>query len=100
MDRETGCTPMPVLVVHRTNDASMRIAGGKESAERWAKIDGCSDGTASIDPAHGCIGYRGCTAGAVTFCEDTHHDDSWPASWNHTVREEYRTLTWRWFQSL
>jgi polyhydroxybutyrate depolymerase len=100
MDRdENGCTPMPVFVVHRTYDGSMRIAGGRESAERWAKIDGC-DGTASLDPAHGCIGYRGCAAGAVTFCEDAHHDDSWPASWNHTVREEYRTLVWQWFQSL
>ncbi|MBS2019047.1 MAG: alpha/beta fold hydrolase [Deltaproteobacteria bacterium] len=96
-DPETGCTPMSVLVVHRTNDPTMRIAGGREAAARWAKIDGCEETPVEIDAQHGCSAYRGCANGAVTFCEDRFVDASWPVGWNHTVREEYRTLAWSWF---
>ncbi|MDB4938475.1 MAG: LpqC [Labilithrix sp.] len=100
-DQEDGCaSALPVLVIHRSNDPTMRIAGGRESASRWAKVDGCSSATEERDAAHGCIAYRGCVGGAVTFCDDKHHDDSWPAGWNHTVREEYRALAWVWFQQL
>lgn len=99
-DPETGCAPMPVLVIHRTNDPSMRFAAGKESAERWAKVDGCAAEPEDVDSVHGCVAYRACRAGGVTFCEDTHSDTSWPVSWNHTVREEYRTLAWRWFREV
>ena len=99
-DRESGCAPLTVLVTHRTRDETMVIAGGKESAARWAKIDGCSATTEDTDTAHECFGYRGCAAGSVTFCEDTHDDPKWPRSWNHTVREEYRALVWRWFTEL
>ena len=100
-DAEVGCVaPLPVLVIHRTLDQTMRIKGGKDAARRWAEIDGCSKETEDTDTAHGCLGHRGCTSGSVTFCEDSHHDESWPQSWNHTVREEYRALTWRWFEEL
>ena len=98
---ENGCTgTLPVLVTHRTRDQTMLIRGGRDAAQRWAEVDGCSKDTEPTDSAHGCVGYRGCTSGSVTFCEDSHHDESWPPTWNHTVREEYRALTWRWFEEL
>ena len=101
---ETGCqtTPsLPVLVTHRTRDHDELIAWGKDAAQRWAKLDGCSDATDVTDAAHGCVAYRGCRSpSSVTFCEDTHFDASWPKDWNHTIREEYRSLTWKWFASL
>jgi poly(3-hydroxybutyrate) depolymerase len=99
--QETGCREMPVLVTHRTRDHDELIAWGKEAAQRWAKIDGCSDATDATDVAHGCVTYRGCTPPqGVTFCEDTHFDASWPKDWNHTIRDEYRALTWKWFKSV
>ncbi|MBX3189604.1 MAG: hypothetical protein KF819_21440 [Labilithrix sp.] len=52
-----------------------------------------------IDAKMGCRAYRGCKS-PVVFCEDTHHDASWPAAWNHTVRKEYRDLTSRWLADL
>lgn len=100
-DSEKSCAgPMPVLVIHRTEDPTMRVSGGRDAAARWAKIDGCAADTEVRDAEHGCIAYRGCQAGAVTFCEDTHADRSWPEGWNHTVREEYRGLAWSWFEEL
>lgn len=97
-DKESECVqPMPVLVIHRTNDPTMRIAGGRDAAARWAKIDGCSRETLFVDFDRGCSAFRDCAAGAVTFCEDAFVDPSWPAGWNHTVRAEYRALAWRWF---
>jgi poly(3-hydroxybutyrate) depolymerase len=98
---ETGCAPIPVLVTHRTRDHDELIAWGKGAAERWAKIDGCSEATRPTDTEHGCVAYGGCSApGSVTFCEDTHFDPTWPKEWNHTIREEYRSLTWTWFRSV
>ena len=95
---ETSCIqPMPVLVVHRTHDKTMPIKGGRDAAERWAKIDSCK-GTEPI--ANGCLAWNGCEAGAVTFCEDVHYDPEWPSSWNHTMRESYELLAWRWFEQL
>lgn len=95
---EKDCVrPMPVLVAHRTNDPTMPVADGREAAQRWAKIDGCGD---TQPVAHGCIAWKDCKAGAVTFCEDPHFDEEWPAGWNHTMREEYRLLAWRWFAAL
>jgi poly(3-hydroxybutyrate) depolymerase len=98
--QETGCAPMPVLVTHRTHDHDERIEWGKDSAARWAKIDGCSPTPETSDTTHGCVRYPGCSAGSVTFCEDTHFDPTWPEAWNHTIREDYRALTWSWFKSV
>lgn len=98
---ESGCKRLPVLVTHRTRDPDERIEWGRDSAKQWAKANGCSDATDETDAAHGCAAYRGCAAGAgVTFCEDRHFDKTWPNDWNHTIREEYRDLTWSWFKSL
>jgi polyhydroxybutyrate depolymerase len=98
--RETDCSPVPVLVTHRTRDDDEQLAWGKDSAARWAKINGCSDETDTTDAAHGCVAYRGCKApNTVTFCEDRFFDPKWPHDWNHTIREEYRDLTWAWFKS-
>ena len=38
--------------------------------------------------------------GTLTYCEDTSFDSSWPNDWNHTVREYYRTYTYKWFKAL
>lgn len=95
---ETTCVaPIPVLVTHRTRDTTMPIAGGREAAERWAKLERCT-GTQPI--SNGCLAWTGCEAGAVTFCEDRHYDPEWPRSWNHTMRESYELLAWRWFEQL
>jgi polyhydroxybutyrate depolymerase len=98
---DTGCRPIPVLVTHRTRDHDELVAWGKDAAKRWAKIDGCAETTDVTDAAHGCVAHRGCAApNTVTFCEDAHFDPAWPKDWNHTVREEYRSLTWKWFMSV
>lgn len=95
---ETKCVgPVPVLVVHRTHDETMPIAGGIDAAKRWSAIDGC---TSTTPISNGCIASTGCTAGAVTYCEDTFFDPEWPKSWNHTMRESYELLAWRWFEQL
>ena len=98
-DKETDCTPMPVLVIHRTHDDDQVISMGKAAGVRWSKVDGCSDAVTEPD-RYGCFAYRGCKAGAVTFCEDRHYDPKWQRSWNHTVRDEYRDLAWNWFTAL
>jgi len=95
---ESGCRPLPVLVTHRTRDDDELFAWGRSAAQRWAKVDGCSEPPEEVDAAHGCVAYRACRApGSVTFCEDRHFDATWPKDWNHTIREEYRSLTWSWF---
>lgn len=99
--QETGCRPIPVLVTHRTRDHDELVAWGREASQRWAKLEGCADAPEPSDLTKGCVAYRGCAPpGQVTFCEDTHFDSSWPKDWNHTIREEYRSLTWRWFMSV
>lgn len=98
---EVGCGRVPVLVTHRTRDPDELIAWGKDAARRWSEIDGCARPTDVVDEAHGCRTYRGCSpANAVTFCEDTDDDPSWPPMWHHTIREEYRALTWSWFEGV
>lgn len=99
--QETGCAPMPVLVTHRARDHDELVDWGKDAAQRWAKIDRCAATAEPSELAHGCVTYPGCTARTtVTFCEDTHFDPTWPREWNHTIREEYRSLTWTWFKSV
>jgi poly(3-hydroxybutyrate) depolymerase len=98
---EKDCAALPVLVTHRTRDHDELVDWGRNAAQRWAKIDGCSPNADVSDAAHGCVTYRDCTATTtVTFCEDTHFDPTWPKDWNHTIREEYRSLTWSWFKSV
>lgn len=98
-DGAPSCGRLPVLVTHRTRDEDERIEWGRDAARRWAEVDGCSPETEPGDAAHGCIAWRGCSA-PVVFCEDTWFDPSWPRDYNHTIREEYLRLTWRWFASL
>ncbi len=97
----TRCGNLPVLVTHRTRDDDERFEWGKTAAEAWAGVNGCSKETQPSPLDHGCLAFKSCKAGApVTFCEDTHFNATWPRDWNHTVREEYRDLTWRWFAAL
>ena len=96
---ETGCGSIPVLVSHRTADPDELFAWGVEATNVWKEESGCTAAFDLVDQAHGCTTFRGCRA-PVTFCQDTFASSAWPAAWNHTVREEYRALTWQWFQSL
>ncbi len=97
----SGCGNLPVLVTHRTRDDDERFAWGKSAAEAWAGVNGCTKELTPTDVQHGCAAFNGCKPGApVTFCEDTYFNTSWPHDWNHTVREEYRDLTWQWFARL
>jgi hypothetical protein len=75
----------------------MPLEGGKDAAKQWAKVNGCADETEETGAGHGCITWKRC-AKPVTFCEDASFDPSWPVSWNHTIREEYLKMTWRWFE--
>jgi poly(3-hydroxybutyrate) depolymerase len=101
IDRASTCDRLPVLVTHRTRDHDELFTWGKDAAEWWSKVNGCSPHTEETDAEHGCFGWKGCAAGAsVTFCEDRYFNAAWPRDWNHTVREEYLKLTWRWFASL
>ncbi len=99
---EEGCgRSVPVLVTHRTRDPDELIAWGKDAVRRWSEIDGCSRTLDVVDESHGCKTYLGCTpANAVTFCEDKDDNPSWPPMWHHTIREEYRALTWEWFKGV
>lgn len=96
---EAGCGRVPALVTHRTKDPDELIEWGKASADTWGRIDGCDLplSTQPADTAHGCADYVGCKS-KVTFCEDKFVDPKWPKDWNHTVREEYRDLVWRWLR--
>lgn len=96
---EQRCSAMPVLVTHRTNDPDELLEWGRASANTWARIDGCKGPEAQTptDQAHGCADYVGCKE-KVTFCEDRFVNETWPKEWNHTVREEYRDLVWRWLR--
>jgi poly(3-hydroxybutyrate) depolymerase len=92
--------PIPVLITHRRDDDDEKIAWGRAAEERWQGINRCAADADVVDAAHGCTTHRGCTApGETTFCEDTFFDRRWKHDWNHTVREEYRALTWAWFAS-
>ena len=92
--------PVPVIMVHRTTDTNESMAEARDAAGRWASFEGCGPETPS-PLGNGCQLRTGCQApGSVTFCEDTHSDPKWKDSYNHTVREEYRALVWRWFAAL
>ena len=98
--KEKGaCGRVPVLVTHRTTDGSEPYSLGRDSIAKWAGINGCSPNDGVTDEVMGCRAYLGCKK-PVTFCTDTHSDRTWRSEWNHTVREEYRDLTWRWLRDL
>jgi polyhydroxybutyrate depolymerase len=93
--------PIPVLVVHRTRDDNESMSAARDAVNRWVAFDQCRRDSEPSPLGHGCVRYPACAAGSsVTFCEDTHYDASWPRTWNHTVREEYRRLVWQWFAGL
>ncbi len=96
-----GCGRLPVLVTHRTADPDVSVANGRANRDRWTQLNGCTGGTTVTNATLNCVSQTGCAApGAVTYCEDTWKDNSWPSSWNHTVREVYRQYTWDWFAAL
>jgi poly(3-hydroxybutyrate) depolymerase len=95
------CGRLPVLVTHRTHDNDELIAWGRQVAASWTSLNKCSNATDPGDATLNCVAQKGCSSpGNVTFCEDTFYDASWPADWNHTVREPYRAYTWKWFKEL
>lgn len=96
-----ACGRLPVLVTHRTHDPDELIGWGRDVQSRWVRLDGCEDVHEPLGGAPGCTAHRRCQApGSVTFCEAPHFDPSWPAAWNHTVRESHRAFTWQWFAAL
>jgi poly(3-hydroxybutyrate) depolymerase len=95
------CGRLPVLVTARTADTDELPAWGKAASQAWASFDKCTMDTIVSDTTMNCVSHTGCkTPGDVTFCEDTFFDASWPKDWNHTVREPYRSFTWKWFKAL
>ena len=102
VDHDPKCgAPLPVLVIHRTRDPSELVSWGREAAERWAKVQHCDASDRLSQLGEGCTEFPGCAAGgSVGWCEDPWFDPSWPQSWNHTVRDNYRALAWDWFRAL
>lgn len=96
-----ACGRLPVLVTHRTADNDESVQNGRSNAARWKQLNGCTGAPVVTDVAMNCTSQTDCLApGAVTYCEDTWFDPSWPADWNHTVREPYCAYTWSWFDAL
>ena len=100
-----ACGRLPILFTHRTQDTDERIEWARSTRDRWAGLMGCSATLADGDAAHNCKVSPGCKApGGLTFCEDTSIIDpkipGYDPSWNHTVMEEYRLFTWKWFKAL
>jgi polyhydroxybutyrate depolymerase len=98
----TGCGRLPVLFTARTADTNETVAGARAAASAWEKTNGCTSDTVVSDATMNCTAHTSCASpGALTFCEDTYQ---YPAgtdpSWNHTVREPYRTFTYDWFAAL
>jgi polyhydroxybutyrate depolymerase len=94
------CGRLPVLVTHRTADPDEVVSKGKVLTAHWAQLNECGTAAAS-DTQFNCMTHGSCkNPGVVTFCEDTWYDASWKPEWNHTVREEYRAYTWKWFKAL
>ncbi len=99
------CGRLPVLVTHRTEDSDELIAWGRNARDRWATANECTNATVDGDVAHNCKVNTGCKApGSVTFCEDTSIIDpgipGYSPDWKHTVMENYRLYTWKWFKAL
>lgn len=99
-DRPASCARVPVLVTHRTADPDELLAWGEDVARFWARVDGCGEEVEPDEALHaGCTRRRGC-GGAVEFCEDTYVNPLWRKWENHTVREEYREVVWRFFEGM
>lgn len=95
------CGRLPVLFVHRTHDNDERIDWARGAKNAWVSRMGCSAEAEPGDLTFNCAVNSGCrNPGNVTFCEDTFFDPSWPADWNHTVRDNYRAYVWQWFAAL
>jgi len=95
------CGRLPVLFAHRTRDPDERIEWARAARDRWVSRMGCSASAVPNDPTFNCQQNPSCRApGAVSFCEDTFFDATWPPDWNHTVRENYRAYVWDWFTAL
>ncbi len=95
------CGRLPVLVTGRTADTDELVSWAKATSETWSSLNKCAVAAVSSNAEMNCISHTGCKLpGDVTFCEDTWFDASWPKDWNHTVREPYRSLTWKWFKAL
>ena len=103
------CGRLPVLVTTRTHDPDEPPSHGVNAESAWASTDACGAAGANAsqtDPSNGedmgyCRVHASCRSpGSLTYCEDTSFDAGWPKDWNHTVREYYRTYTYKWFKGL
>lgn len=103
------CGRLPVLVTTRTHDNNEPPSHGVNAESKWVGSNVCGAAGAQIpqtDPGNGedmgyCRIHASCkTPGSLTYCEDTSFDAGWPVDWNHTVREYYRSYTYKWFKAL
>jgi polyhydroxybutyrate depolymerase len=104
-----GCGRLPVLITTRTQDTNEPPSHGVNVETKWAADNVCGAAGAQLpqtDPGSGedmgyCRVHAPCSnPGTLTYCEDTSFDPSWPTDWNHTVREYYRSYTYKWFKAL
>ena len=104
-----GCGRLPVLVTTRTHDHDEPPSHGLGVEAGWKTSNACGAAGANVpqtDPNGGedmgyCRVHASCKSpGSLTYCEDTSFDAGWPTDWNHTVREYYRSYTYKWFKAL
>lgn len=82
---DLGCrTPMPVMVMHGSND-SLFPGWGRETSKWWAACNHC-DATPGPPDTSGCRAYSGCDKGApVLYCEGPQSHAQWPGLQNRVV---------------
>jgi polyhydroxybutyrate depolymerase len=100
----TGCGRLPVFITNRTADTNEPVSHGQSAMSTWTKLDACTDDVSAPD-ANNCTVHTSCKnpGGTVTFCIDTSSMSDIPGytpDWDHTVRENYRTLAYQWFKAL
>jgi polyhydroxybutyrate depolymerase len=103
------CGRLPVLVTTRSHDTNELACYGRSVEASWNALDKCAGPGAKVaqtDPNNGedmgyCVTHTSCmNPGGVMYCEDTSFDPAWPSDWNHTVREYYRGVVYKWFKAL
>lgn len=86
-----GQAPVAALALHGRRDFGVTLDSGRFSAEYWAYVNGCDQGTMETTGYDECLSYRGCPAGkAVAFCEIP--------SLGHWVWDRAAEASWTFFQ--
>lgn len=90
----TRCSPVgpiPILVLHGLNDNTVGPDSGSDTAQFWAKENGCGTSTSPTTPTP-CVSYQGCKANEpVTYCGID--------GLGHAIWSEGAKTSWAFFQT-